>query len=376
VSGSPLRVACCITELEPGGAERMLVELVTRVDRDAFIPIVISLGPTTDALVARLQADSVEVHCLDVPHRWDVRSVRRLGELLKVVSPDVLQTWLLHANVAGCLAARRAGIGSVLTGIRVAESRGRWRLWLERWATRRATRHVCVSNDVAEFCRTQAGLRPEKIVVIDNGVDASRFIDTAPMDLSAHGIPGGAEVVAWIGRLDEQKDPGLAVQVMRHVVDTRPGCHLVMAGEGAMRERLVAEVARHGLEERVHLVGYVDSVPGLLRSASVLLLTSRWEGMPNVVLEAMATALPVVTTCVEGVNDLIKHGETGLVVGNRDPATLASAVLSVLGDSNGEMGEAALRRATGTFSMDRMVKAYESLWAEVYRQWRDGDAAC
>ncbi|MEC9008610.1 MAG: glycosyltransferase [Planctomycetota bacterium] len=280
------------------------------------------------------------------------------------MSPDVLQTWLYHSNVAGCLAAGRAGIEPVLTGVRVAERRGRVRLWIERFCTRRARRHVCVSQDVAVFCQTHVGLDPRKIEVIVNGVEPERFQRVQPRDLSELGIDAEDLVIAWIGRLDPQKDPLLAIEAFGRLDASFSDCHLVMAGEGPLQGRIESTCARAGLVGRVHLLGRVPDVPQLLARSCGMLLTSRWEGMPNVVLEAMAAGRPVVARLSEGVGDLVEDGVTGWVVSDNQVSSLASAIEQLLSDPGlgFEMGERGCQKVTEDYSIEKMVQQYDAMW--------------
>ncbi|MCH2589756.1 MAG: glycosyltransferase [Planctomycetales bacterium] len=363
---TPIRVACCITELEAGGAERMFVELVCRLDRNQWQPTVISLGGESEAFADRLRRADIEVRCLGVTRRWDVSAVGRLAGELKHLAPDVLQTWLFHANVAGCLAARRAGIEPVVTGIRVAEQRGRWRRWVERFCTSRARRHVCVSRDVAEFSRIQGGLDAGKLVVIPNGVDLDRFAGVEPMDLGGWGIAPGVPVVAWIGRLDPQKDPLAAVEAFDTIANSESECRLVMAGDGPLRGRVESRIEGLGLGERVVVLGRISEVPSLMARSVALLLTSRWEGMPNVVLEAMAAARPVVTRPVHGIGDLVEDGQTGLVVPNDQTALLGEALLALLAkrDVAEAMGQRGRKVVAEQYSLETMVSRYEAVWQQ------------
>ena len=363
---TPYRLACCITELNPGGAERMFTELVCRLDRSRWDVVVISLGDETDPLVDRIRSAGVEVRCLGVKRRWDVSVVRRLARELTDVSPDVLQTWLYHSNVAGCLAAARAGVDPVVTGVRVAERRGRLRLWIERFCTRRARRHICVSQDVALFCRTQVGLDSHKIEVIVNGVEPERFQRVQPRDLSGLGIGSEDPVLAWIGRLDPQKDPLAAIEALGRLDESFSDCHLVLAGEGPLQGVVEAECVRRGVVGRVHLLGRVEDVPQLLARSCGLLLTSRWEGMPNVVLEAMAASRPVVARASEGVGDLVEDGVTGWLVADNHVSGLATAIRRLLSDPvrGQEMGRRGRQKVTKDYSLEKMVRQYDALWEQ------------
>lgn len=324
----PVRIAFCITELDDGGAERALVRLVQGLDRNTWDPFVICLA-SEGPLAAPLRADGIDTVCLDLGGVRDLWRSAKLVTCLRRKRPRLLQTFLHHANLAGRIAAAFAGIDAVVSGIRVAERRSRTRLQLDRWTQRLVDRHVCVSQAVAEFS-VRHGLDRKRICVIPNGVDYARFAEAQPADLSNMGIPQTAPVALFVGRLEPQKGPDCWLHAFRLLATEFPDVHTVMAGTGPLREALQTQAAADGLADRVHLLGQRDDIPELMRRADCFVLASRWEGMPNVLLEAMAAGRPCVATSVEGVPELLQAGDRGWIVAPETPAALARAVANVL----------------------------------------------
>ena len=360
--GDPTRLTFLVTELDAGGAERMLSELVCRLDRDRWQSSVICLG-RPGRLVDRLERSGIEVICLGARGAGDLRVLYGLVRELRRRRPALLQTWLYHANVAGAVAGCLAGVGRIVGGIRVAERRAGLRLRFERWTGCCVERHVCVSRGVAEFAAA-AGLSSSKLVVIPNGVDADRFEGVAPADLASLGIPPATRVLLVIGRLDRQKAPARAVEVLARLAEARGDVHLLFVGDGPLFRQLERVAADNGLTDRVHLAGRRGDVPALLAAGQALLLPSRWEGMPNVVLEAMAAGLPVIAGDVEGIDELIETGESGLVVPAGDVEQLADATAQGLDDDQfaRRLGDAARSRVRLRFSLDLMVRRYDELY--------------
>ncbi|NUQ65657.1 MAG: glycosyltransferase, partial [Pirellulales bacterium] len=203
-------VALCITDLDVGGAERALVDLAVRLDLGRFAPVVYCLGPRPvfeeASCVPALEQAGIEVHCFGATRRVDLVSVvRGLGRSFADRRPDLVQCFLFHANLAGRLAARKAGIRPVLAGIRVAERQQRWHLWADRLTSRLVDRYVCVSQSVADFSVREAGLPETKIHIIPNGIDVSSYLASHPADLTQFGIQPARRVVTYVGRLDPQK---------------------------------------------------------------------------------------------------------------------------------------------------------------------------
>lgn len=359
----PVRIAFCITDLDPGGAERALARLVTGLDRGRWEPRVFCLS-SGGALADELQAAKVPVVCFGA-RRWNhVPVLLRLSRELKRFRPAILQTFLYHANLAGRIAGRMARIHTIVSGIRVAEKRSRARLWLDRWTNRLVRLNVCVSRAVAAFSAEQSGLAAEKIVVIPNGVDVPRFAGAAPADLSGLGIPPGSRTLLSIGRLDPQKGLGDLISAAALIIHRFPDAHFLVVGEGPERSRLDEMIREQGLAERVHLAGWRADIPELLAAGTALVLASHWEGLPNVILEAMAAGLPVVATRVEGTDELVIDGQTGLVVPPRSPNDLAESIEKLLLDPAAAkvMGQGGQQRAKSEFTWEAMVVQYERLY--------------
>jgi|SRR5579863_247603 len=363
MANPPIRIAFCITDLDPGGAERALVQLVTRLDRQRWEPAVFCLsGP--GALADELHAASIPVTCLGAT-RWNRFAViLRLARKLRQFRPAILQTFLFHANLAGRIAGRLAGVKQIVAGIRVAEKRSQARLWLDRWTNGLVVANVCVSQAVADFSISQSGLSPRKIVVIPNGVDVARFAGAAPADLTALGIPRGSQALLTIGRLDRQKGLSTLIEAAAVVIPKFTQAHFLLVGEGPQRPEIERLIHDKGLANRVHLAGWRPDITELLAAGTALILSSLWEGMPNVILEAMAAGLPVVATRVEGTAELVIERSTGLLVPPQSPPELAAAIESILTDPvpAKAMGQLGRERVTSEFSWQKIVDRYSELY--------------
>lgn len=364
-------VALCITDLDMGGAEQAMVELATRLQWIHFEPIVYCLGPRPQveeaSCVPTLEDAGLEVQFLDAQSVWQIQpTVRRLEQLLRKQRPALIQTFLFHANLVGRLAARRAGVSRVVAGLRVAERR-RWHLWADRLTSSLVDRYVCVSEAVARYATHRGGLARDKLVVIPNGIDVEKYSDIPAFDPQTLGIASGRRLVTYIGRLEGQKGVHWLLKTAPAWLNRLPDCDLLIVGKGPQQPRLEQLCQKLGIASRVHFVGWRSDVPEILAASQMLALPSRWEGMPNVVLQAMASRLPVIATDAEGVRELLGPEADAQVVRYGDSQAFTNKLVKILSDQQlaAELGGKNRFRAEREFTFERVVAAYQNLWTSL-----------
>ena len=217
-----------------------------------------------------------------------------------------------------------------------------------------------------DFSAGIARLPADKLVVIPNGIDMSRFTNVQPADLANLGV-SGRRLVTFIGRLDVQKGLPQLLTTASDWLRRLPDCDLLLVGKGPLETALRKQCREAGIAQRVHFAGWRPDIPAILAASSLLVLTSAWEGMPNVVLEAMASGLPVVATQVEGVCELLgpEFQEQSVPYGKWED--FSDVVVRILSDRNlaDRLGRENRRRAEHHFTIEPMVESYQELWARV-----------
>lgn len=360
------RLAFCITELNPGGAEQALVEIVTRLDRGKWSPRVISLGPR-GSLADRLDSAAIPVTCLNARSNRDLLVLNRLRRDLARNRPTILQTFLFHANIAGRLAGWAAGVPHIVSGLRVAEREHGWHNRLDRWTRNWAHQYVAVSQGVAEFAINQLAYTAERLTVIPNGIDVDAYRNLLPQDWTELGLPGEAQIILAAGRLHPQKGFDVLIRAVAPLLQSRPDWFVVIAGEGPLRQELTSLIATAGLAGRILLPGFTPRLGHWLRGCQLFVLPSLWEGMPNVVLQAMACARPVVATRVEGIPELLESVAPESIVNPGSEEELRHAI-------DDQMQHVGYRSATGKslqqnaekrFTWNSVVAAYEALYSRL-----------
>jgi glycosyltransferase involved in cell wall biosynthesis len=361
-------IALVITDLDVGGAERAMVALATGLDRSRWAPSVVCLGPE-GALVAPLRAAGIAVTCLGVDRRRPFRAVVHLASALRTVRPALVQSFLFHANVAAKLASPLAGRPWVVGGIRVAERERRWHRVLERATQRRACGMVCVSEGVRNFSVAEAGLDPDRLVVIQNGIDAEPYDRAVAIAKTELGLDQGNRVALFVGRLTWQKGAANLIGAFGGLAEERPDWRLLLVGDGPLRGDLEHQSRDDPrLAGRIHFLGKRDDVPSLLKTADLLVLSSLYEGMPNVVLEAMAASRAVCATHVEGIDELVvtegpdRNGWVAPGVRDLPEALLLATADDAPREQLGANGRARIAR---NFAIGKVIASYEKLWAGV-----------
>ncbi len=366
-----MRIDFVVTELFAGGAERCLTELALGVTSAGDTARVFSLGPFPEGdravLLGRLRDGGVECSSGGLRgFRTLPRCYSRLRQWLREGRPDVCQTFLYHGNVLGTWAAAAEGIAVRVGGMRVAESRP-LRCLTERRAVRRMTAAVCVSGAVARFARETLAAPDSITRVIPNGVDMARFDQADRACWSTLGWPRDAEVTIFVGRLHPQKGIDLLQRQIDRIVPLESRRKLLFVGDGPLRGGLEQWARRIG-HDRVQVAGWQADVAPLLRGARLLVLPSRYEGMPNVVLEAMASGLPVVCSRVEGVAELLGDDDRQTFAAGDDVA-MAERVERLYEDAElaASLGRQNRVRAANSFSIETMVASYRGLYRELAR---------
>jgi glycosyltransferase involved in cell wall biosynthesis len=374
---APLKVVHLITGLARGGAETMLYRLLTRLDRQRFASVVVSL---TDrgALGAAIAALGVPVYALGLRRGApDPRAVGRLWRLLRRERPAVLQTWLYHADLLGLVAGRLAGVPAIVWNVRCSEIDLRHYSPLTALARRLLAllsgmpAAVVVNSLAGRRVHERLGYRPRRWRVIPNGFDLEQFRPdpAAPARLrQLLGVAPEAPLIGLVARYDPMKDHATFLQAARRLLDMRADARFVLVGAGVdwHNPRLAAPARALGLVPHLHLLGERDDVAALLPGLDLATLSSVSEAFPNVVGEAMACGVPCVVTDVGDAAYLV--GDTGRVVPPRDPAALAAAWAELLARpaaARRALGRAARERVATLFSLEAVAKQYAALYAEL-----------
>jgi glycosyltransferase involved in cell wall biosynthesis len=343
-----------------GGAERAAARTAARLDRNRFEPRVLAFVRGTGRLIPELEAGGVPARWLAPDRRPAPMLLARFFRAVREEAPDVLMTYMFHANQAGRLARRLGLVRAVVSSERVVGWESRIRIALNRATAGWADALTTNSREGREFWARRLGVPAERIVVVCNGVDTRAFprASRERSDTIRLGV---------LARLHRANGHETLLSALSILAARRAGWRCVLAGDGPEERRLRTLAASGGLASLVEFAGHSSDAPRFLATLDIYVHPCLVSGMPNAVLEAMATGLPVVATAVGGTPEAVVDGETGLLVPPRDPEALAAALERLIADEplRRRMGAAGRARVEAHFSVERMVADTEALLERV-----------
>lgn len=364
-----------IAGLNSGGAEMTLYRLLPRLQADSVVVSLTGIG----AVGRKIQDLGVSVCSLDAARgRPDPRMLLRLARVIRRYEPDLIQTWMYHADLVGGLAAKMARRTPVVWNVRhsTLDPAGtkRTTLWTARACAAVSSllpySIVCCSRSALQE-HVKLGYDSGKMVMIPNGVDSSAFRPDPEARRSMRrslDLDMDADVIGIVARFDPQKDHQTFFRAAAQLRADRPKVRFLLCGDGITWENeVIAEwIHELGLADNVRLLGHRDDVPRFIASLDLLSLSSYTEAFPNVIAEAMACGIPCVTTDVGDARVIV--GSCGVVVSPRDPSSLAAGWSALLNLPEGERNALKVRaqeRIQANFSLHRTVAAYEELYDKV-----------
>jgi glycosyltransferase involved in cell wall biosynthesis len=361
---SPIRVLHLINNLGSGGAQRQLLELVRGLDPARVESLVAMYDPVHFFEDDPRYAD-IPVRILERSHRGDPRMVGHLADLLVSERVDILHAWLVVPGIWAWLAARKVpGLRLICTELSDA-GQGPLLWTIARKLTfPRADLVMANSHRATAIIAAEHGLAPERLAAVHNGIDVRHWTDEAPqtpaVDAALERLPDDGLRVVMVGSFHAWKDHAMLIRALKRIRDD-VNISVILIGAAVhpeVLEQTKQAVERAGLSDRVVRMEAISDLRALHQHMDALVLTSRFEGLPNVVLEAMTAGLPILATDVSDLAELITEGQEGWVVPVGDDAALAERLtrFANLSAAKREDMKANARALGATFSVERMAE--------------------
>jgi glycosyltransferase involved in cell wall biosynthesis len=368
ISPRPYRVLHVIDSLDLGGAQVVLLNLIKHADRTRFALEAVSLHGH-GVFWEPLRATGVPASSLSFHHYFPSYVPGLLG-LMLARRYDVVHCHLLAANV---IAKPLAALCRVPVRInhdhcndKLTDPRP-WALPADRWTNRFSSHVIAVSESTRQFVETDEGVPAAHTSTIHNGIDCTvnRPRPEARAEARARwGLPPDAVVIAGIGRLTDQKNFALFLEAAARVCAAQPNAFFAIAGTGEQESALREQARRLGIAERVRFLGFVREMTELYPAIDFLLLTSKYEGLPITILEAMANGVPIVASKLDGIAEVLTDARDAALVSAQDPEAFAARLLELLEQPAraAEYASRALEKVRTQYSAERMTRDVEAIY--------------
>lgn len=352
-----ITVAVLLQDLEFGGTQRYALHLLRHMDREIFSPELWVLRGGDDMIAAARELGITIVRFSN--DSWVTpRALFRLLRRLVSEPPSILYTLTVVPNIWGRVFGKMAGVPVLVSGYRSVFPKQ-----FEQWLWRFSSRIICNADALKEIMIQQHGVPATRIAVIPNAVDTESFCPD-PAERSPH------PTVLYVGRLVPEKDPLNLVSGFHYTAERVPEALFRIVGNGPLKDDVSQFVGSHGLGSRITFIPGTKDIRPFLRNAWVFALASHQEASANVVIEAMAAGLPVVATRVGGIPELVRDGETGILVEPGNSRQLGEALTELLLDESKrrEMGSKARKWVLSHHSLEEMTRRTEQVLLEAVQE--------
>jgi glycosyltransferase involved in cell wall biosynthesis len=343
-----------------GGAEKQLYYLATQLDPERFLVKVCVLKSEDDGvLVHMLKEKGVHTESIGMKSKCGFFKLVKLWNIIREYQPDILQSFLFFDNIVGRIFGKLAGVRVIVSGQRNVEPyRSHVRNFLDKITLPLADYVVSNSEAGKHILIEREHVKGNKIEVIYNGIMEPEMHRTKKRD-------GEKKIVGFVGYMTKQKGVDILLEAAHMLGKGLPNIEFVLVGDGSQRKYLEKLAKKLEMGNTVRFMGHRKRPTEQMKEFDVLAVPSLWEGVPNVILEAMMYGIPVVASRVGGVPEVIEEGVTGFLVKPRDACELAKKIeymLRMRPEERMQMSENEKATARKKFSMDHMVAQFEKFY--------------
>ncbi len=352
------KILIIINNLGIGGAERLVVDEIHELIRVGADVTLITLAPeSSKSFVFELQLPAEKRILVRCSSLFNIFSLFKLARTIQATNPDLVITQLWFANTVGKIAAKIAGVPTVISFEQnVYDSIKTWKMFFADRVLQHMTTKIIAVSDVVKESLIRHGIRGEKIDVLYNSIDTSKFEkEKDPMYFQKEfGLPENSFVFIFVGRLIHQKAIDVLIDAFKKVGDS----YLVIAGQGKEHDFLKEKVRELDLRSQIVFAGVRNDISELLLASDCFVLPSRYEGLPLVLTEACAAGKPIIVSDFEAAKEVIDNEHNGLIVPREDSEALAAAMNRILQDEALRTKlSAAAKKTSEKFSISNHVRA-------------------
>jgi len=380
-----IKVAQIITRMIVGGAQENTLHTCQQLAKDPLYQVTLitgpSLGPEGDLLDSLEPNAGFEIVKLKHLRRGinPIRDLIAFFQLVRILRKNQFDLVHTHSSKAGILGRWAAWVARIPVRVHTIHGWGfhsylnplvqKFYIFLERWTAKITTRLIAVSSEnIQKGLESKIGTQ-EKYLTIYSGISLSTFAQSqGPNSLRDNfSLPPSKLIVATIGRLVEQKNPLLFVNIASTLLQQNPNLFFVMIGDGPLRKKVEKEIESLNIGNAFLLPGLRRDVPKWISLIDIFVLSSRWEGLPRALLQVMAAGKPVVASQTDGILEVLKNESNGILIENEDPKKWSQAIQDLVDNPKKRegIGRCAKQSITDRFSDDKMVQDLKELFSKL-----------
>lgn len=368
-----IKIAYLITGLNTGGAETQLTRIVKNINKEKFSPIVISMLDK-GALGGIIEKEGIKLYTLNMDTKLSkIKGLPKLFEILKQEKVEILTSFMFHATFLSRVISRFIKIPVLISSIRSTNMGSALREKIYKWTNFLENKIVINSNFAANQIINKGIVKKEKLNIIYNGIDTEEFFPSKKIREKMRNDYKVKEKFVWlaVGRMHEAKNYNLLINSFKKVSEYNNSV-LFIVGEGRGQESEYKKlINKLGLEKKIFLVGNKSNINDFMNMSDAFVLSSKWEGMPNALIEASACEVPAVATNVGGVSEILENNKTGYIVKSDNIDDFSNSMIYLLKLSEERrkvMGINSRNNIIENFSIQKVVKKWETLYMEEYEK--------
>ena len=372
---TPLRVLHYLYGESRGGIEEHSLSILSALSREGNICHLAASPALLEQLNGEVSANSIRTLAIRRTGALDYRDALRFVLFVRKNRIEIVHSHLMIGSMFASPLARLARIPGVVETFHLREvwresKRFKRSFWFDHHLARFVDRYIAVSDATAQHLLLTKRIERTKVRTILNGRDLDRFhppsVEEAEVARRELGIKGGL-MVLLLGRLEEQKGHAFAIEALRQIHERSPNIFLFFAGEGQLESKLKEQCKNANLLNVIYFLGRRNDPERLLEAADLVLLPSTFEGLPLSIVEAMACAVPVIASDIDGTREIVIHEQTGLLVPPEDASSIAASIIRLANDRSlrRRLGENGRQFVEQHFDVKRQVAQTANLYDEL-----------
>lgn len=369
-----LKILHIISKLPIGGVENQLLLVLKNYNREKFQPFVCSLSDKGE-IGKEIEKIGIKVFALNkLKHTFDFSIVKDICNIIKREKIQIVRTHQYHANFYGRIAAKKSKVPCIVASVHNVYTRDKklHRRIINRFLAKFTDKIIAVSEEVKRDILKYDKIPEDKVQVIYNGVDLNAFnqsFDKKQIKKKLGINPDDVPVIGTVGRLTEQKGHIYLLQAILKLKNKFPDIKVLIVGDGPLMDALKSYTSSSGLSKNVIFTGFKRDIPALLSIMDIFVFPSLWEGLPNALIEAMASGKTIIASNLPQIKEVLGSDGLGILVPPKDSDSISQSIDFLLKNEEiaKKMGNLAKNKACIRFNIENTVRIYEKMFEKILK---------